>query len=263
MRMREIVVLTAGLLTLTLPLLATLESRALAQTGNPSLLNRGRIRTKPKSGPSNSPTASTSVRPSRRQLTVSMGVSSLSYTQTGVTPFGAILITPKLDFRMPLGASRWSIGANAFGTALSLSSEFPAGTTGVRFIGVNWRLGYRLTNPGPWVAEVAGGTYFDTMVTSGAQFGYQNLVGPQLLLRVGRALSSSLLTGYGKYALMSSGFSFAGGSSQMAFGLSWAKKVGGGQLAVLGDFAQLSYLDGDNSVEVNTLSLGTGYIFSF
>ena len=225
---------------------------------NPSLLQR-RTRPKPKPAPSPSP----SVRPASKQLTVSVGVSSMSYVQTGLSGFSAILVTPKVDYRMPLGASRWSLGANAFGTALSLSSEYPEGTNGIRFIGANWRLGYRLTRSGPWAAEIAAGTYFDTMLVSGTQFGYQNLVGPQAFLRVGRAIGNSLVSGYAKYALMSNGLAFSSGSSQVASGLSWSRRAGPGQLVLQGDFARLAYAQESSSVEVTTLSLSSGFAFGF
>jgi hypothetical protein len=187
----------------------------------------------------------------------------MSYSQTGLAPFGAILITPKVDIRMQLGTSRWSLGANAFGTALSLSSEYPDGTNGIRFIGANWRLGYRLTRSGPWAAEIAAGTYFDTMLVSGGPFGYQNLVGPQVFLRVGRAVGNSLVSGYAKYALMSNGLAFSSDSSQVASGLSWSRRAGPGQLVIQGDFAHLSYAQGSSSVAVSTLSLSSGFAFGF
>ncbi len=202
-------------------------------------------------------------------LALSFSTTSTSLRQTGINPVSASLLTAKLDYRRQFQKSRWSLGLNTFLTLLPVSSNLPAGAS-LRFLGVNGRLGYRLTDAAsPWSVETAFGLYYQTTLVSGSSFGYQHLTGPQLLLRVARIFRTagaapSLLGGYAKYAMMSEGFRLARMTNhEMAAGLSWAGKIAQLPLSFSLDYATLEFGDGVDTISVRSFSVGAGYRWSF
>jgi hypothetical protein len=181
----------------------------------------------------------------------------------------ALFLTGKLDYRRQFEKSRWSLGLNTFFTLLPISSSLPEGAS-LRFVGVNGRLGYRLTDSANgWIAETSFGLYYQTTLVSGASFGYQNLGGPQLFLRVVRILrsagsSSSLVAGYLKYAMMAEGFQLSRMTNhEVAAGLSWAGTLAKLPLSFSFDYATLEFAYGVDAITVKTLSAAAGYRWTF
>jgi hypothetical protein len=186
-----------------------------------------------------------------------------------VAAVDATLLTAKLDYRRQFRASRWSLGLNTFFTLLPLASNLPPSSS-LRFLGANWRLGYRVTDAGtPWMVETAFGAYYQTTLVSGASFGYQHLTGPQLLLRAARAFKSagaapSLVGGYLKYAMMAEGVRLSRMTNhELAAGLSWAGTLARLPLSFSVDYATLEFGDGVDTISVRSLSAGAGYRWSF
>ena len=218
-------------------------------------------------------------------LSISTGFSSVSFQQTGLAPVSALILTPKIDFRHQFGQSRWSFGINTFFSAATLSSNLPADTS-MGFIGVNWRLAYRLTEPrNPWNIELSGGTYYETMMVSDQAFGFQNLIGPQTVLRMARAVTpsrrdtsvlrmaravtpsrrdTSFVAAYAKYALMTEGFRLTNmANRETAFGLSWAGRIVGAPVSIMADYATLDLTSDTDTITLRSVTLGAGYRLSF
>ena len=93
-------------------------------------------------------TSSETPSPERKYFfTPALGYTFISYTQSREQPFSGTGLTAKLSFRYIVLPSRWDLGANAFFTALPLSSN-RAGVT-ARYLGLNLRAGYAL----PWLTQ--------------------------------------------------------------------------------------------------------------
>jgi len=127
-----------------------------------------------------------------------------------------LALTPKLAGRTTLSASgKWDAGANAFFTALPLSSSGPTPAT-FRYLGINARVGYRFSREdAPWQYSLHGGIYYSTMIVSDDSFGYRGVSGPQLFPTVTRILGKDRqASAYFKYSPIAAGFNLQSLSSR-------------------------------------------------
>jgi len=114
---------------------------------------------------------------SRFQLNPGFGVTLLEYRETTATLYSSVSLTAKVSVRYKI-SSRWSLGANTYFTAASLSRD-KLGRV-LRFLGVNGRVGYRLPFvPSPWSLSIMVGVYYTTTFTSDNSIGFKNMFGPQ------------------------------------------------------------------------------------
>lgn len=135
---------------------------------------------------------------------VALGITSSSFSETGLANFTEVSLTPKISYQHPL-SSNWDLGGNIFITAVPLLTS-ESGVSAY-FLGVNARAGYRLPwLSKPWTLSLAGGIYYTTMFTSGRTFGFTNMVGPQLFPTLRRTIGERYMAGiYTKYSPVTSG----------------------------------------------------------
>ena len=114
-------------------------------------------------------------------------------------------------------------------------------------MGLNARIGYAV----PFVREpfrlnLMGGIYYTTMFTQLANFGFQNLMGPQVfpIFRVSTGPNSAVSV-YLKYSPFGSGFNPSLASHELAGGLSYAYRMSSLWCTIGLDLAALS-LDVDS-----------------
>jgi len=202
-------------------------------------------------------------------LTFLLRPTSLLFSQTGIPTFRVSLLTGEVDYRRVFVNSSWTLGLNASGTILPLNSQVPDGSS-MRVLSAAWRLGYRLPwISSPWGLEVAGGSFFQTMLVSENGFGFQNLTGPQVVLRSARMFRPAgaapfLITGSVKY------LKFFGveqssvlSNSEVGVELAWNGSFFRLPINVTAQYSTFSFDDGTDSIRMKSLSLGAGYRFQF
>lgn len=151
---------------------------------------------------------------------VGLGVSSITYSQTTLPDLSEIALTPKVSYQHPL-SHHWDLGGNIFMTALPITTN-QSGVSAY-FLGINVRAGYSLPIiPKPWTLSIAVGGYYTTMTSSGRDFGYRNMFGPQVFPVLRRSLGPKNMIGtYFKYSPVTGGGSpFNFSSHELATGLS-------------------------------------------
>ena len=136
-------------------------------------------------------------------------------------------------------------------------------------MGLNWRFGYRLTgDQSPVIAELAAGSYYETMLTSGEKFGFRNIFGPQVLVRVTAKLWSGpkrvdFISTYFKLAPLSDHLKIMGlNSRELATGLGWAGQLGGLPVVAGMDYTDLRFPSVADDIHIKTLAFGFGFRFS-
>jgi hypothetical protein len=194
---------------------------------------------------------------------VALGVTHISYSQTGITAFDESLVSFKASYQHPLSRS-WDFGINTYVDflPLSMSSYNVYG----RFFGLNARVGYALPiHSHRWAISVAGGAYYTTMFTSGQNFGFRNLFGPQLFPIIRYSLSfRDSLSVYYKFSPITSGTSFSFSSHEQAAGLILTRTLPKRKtVSVTLDFIQDEVNIQGNAVQSqsNCANLGFGYGF--
>ncbi len=207
----------------------------------------------------------------------SLGLSIISYTETGITPLSETALTGKISYGRALPWRRWDWGVNSFLTLLPLTaSKSPS----ARFLGVNARVGYTLPFiQEPWKVSILGGFYYTTMIvnlanlTAVEKFGFSNMLGPQLFPTVRRRLNNGqTVSGYLKFSPVSGGpFLLGVANREIGLGMTYSRPVGKNEhpLSVGIDLARIS-LQQDFIVRGNTYtveiqsssySLAVGYGF--
>ena len=153
-------------------------------------------------------------------LTVGLGVTSISYSQTGFPDLSEIVLTPKITYQQPLKGA-WDAGGSLYMTALPLHSDQNNMTA--YFLGVNARIGYTLPMiPKPWTLSVAVGAYYTTMFTSGIGFGFRDLWGPQIFPVLRRDLThGNIVSACFKYSPVTSGSSVGFSNHELAAAVSY------------------------------------------
>jgi len=204
----------------------------------------------------------------------SMSFAAISYSQTNCCSGSGVFATPRVGYRHDFKGSRLSMGLNSFITAFPIYSRMPE-RSNIHFWGVNWRVGFPLITDSPvWGADMAFGSYYQNMFSSGNAYGYRNLFGPQALVRVSRALSlkrknNQILSTYFKFAPMTDRVKVMNlENRELAVGLSWSGTIGSTPLTFGLDYAHLRFgrllyeQNGIDRVQVKTLSLGVRWNFS-
>ena len=192
----------------------------------------------------------------------SLGVTYLSYSETGKADFSSVLTTLKVSMQGALVPPSWIYGVTGFVTILPISISHSDAT--VRFLGLNLRAGYIIQNIGSrWRLSLLGGLYYTTMfVTASNPFGFRNLMGPQLFPVFSKVLNpSDAISFYLKYSPVGGGFAIASSSDrEVAGGLGWTRVLANGHSLSTGlDIADLQLLSGANTLDSRTYSLSLGY----
>ena len=195
-------------------------------------------------------------------FTPSLGITSVSYSQTESDDYSGILLTGKLAYGKSFDRSPWSLSANAFASLLPLQSN--QSEVRVRFVGLNARIGYVLPFPSRvWKASLMAGAYFSTMFVSESVFGYKNVSGPQLYPTLQRYFNNGDIgSAYLKYSPISNAFGFLNLSNrELAAGIGWLHSFGPRKLLLNLDLAHLRFLLNGTEIQnrSTTLSIGVGF----
>jgi hypothetical protein len=187
----------------------------------------------------------------------SLGTTHLSYTETNIAPFSAILVTPKLGITYAL-SEQWNLGASAFMNVASLSSSNPA--TLVRFTGLNARVAFSFAaSHSPWKTSLMLGAYSLGMSVTPKTFGFDRLLGPQAMIAERKTLDDlNALTAYAKYSalMLQSGLSLS--NRELAGGLSYERKLGGNFYTLAFDASIFDFAVEPVQSQSRTLSLSLG-----
>ncbi|MBY0472618.1 hypothetical protein K2X30_15745 [bacterium] len=193
-----------------------------------------------------------------------LNFSYISYSESGRDTFSEIALTGKASLSYAF-SKRWSTMGSFYITLLPLSSttrDLP------RFLGLNFRIGYKLPFVSdPWDLTLLAGYYFTTMFVPSGNYGFQNMSGPQLypVLRKNNPSGSSAY-GYVKFSPVSNQLSLLRMSNrEMAFGagMSFPPNSKGGAYGVTFDaaFVNLFFPESDVTISTYSISLGASYAF--
>lgn len=203
----------------------------------------------------------------RHSFSATLGATLLGYEETDSDPLNQIAMTGKMAYTYLLFPPRWDFGASAYMNLATVSTNQPGKTA--RFLGLNARIGYVV--PGvqePWRLSLMSGVYWVSMFVTGNEFGFNNLMGPQVFPVLRKMMpSGDSIVGYGKFSPVGSGLSFLNlGNREIAFGASYIHRLSGFHALSVGlDFSdlRLSIPNEDQSAIVDiasrSISLGVGY----
>jgi hypothetical protein len=195
-----------------------------------------------------------------KPLSVALGVTSISYTETEVANYSSTALTLKANYFRPTPFKRWNIGVGGFFTLLPIQESAPASA---RFLGVNLRLGYSLiANPTVWRIGIYGGFYLTTMYVKNDQFGFNDISGPQIFPVVRRIFSGGRsASAYLKYAALVSNASVVSlKSREIAAGGEYVFDYhGGNSRSVQLDFSSLNVVFPSQAISVKTITISSSY----
>jgi len=136
-----------------------------------------------------------------------IGYSALDWKDPGGETLSESTLTAKVSVDYPIGDSRFSLGGNIYSSVAILSKNT---TSHTHFMGTNIRGGYRLPYlKQPWSLRLYGGIYFTTTFGGTSDFGYENLIGPQVYPTLTYTLQNgAMATTYFKYSPVSDGVGF-------------------------------------------------------
>lgn len=245
----------------TLPIQQRLTYAVLTLINFKGEITRERIRLKVEnwkkvaSGPNGSKT---------NRLSLGLGVTQLTYSQTDLESYSALLITPKVSYALRI-TEKFDFGVNLFYNAYTLSSNRSDGVE-ARFLGINARVGYRIPfGQSSWSLSLLGGIYYLTMMVDNREFGFRNIVGPQFfpVLRGGLGRNGSIYL-YGKYSPVSTSiFGFRSlDSREIAGGAGYSHSINSLLSLVFSlDLSQLQIvIEGQKGQATTTsLSIGVGF----
>lgn len=198
--------------------------------------------------------------PKRIFITPGLGLSLISYSETGIAPFSQIAITGKISYAHLVLPPRWDFAANAYMTLLPVSSSQEISA---RFFGASMRIGYVLPSvKAPWRVSLLAGAYYATTFVQGDGFGYKNVSGPQIFPTVRRELpGGDSVLAYFKFSPISAGFSFLQLSNhELAAGLIYSRPLPDGRTASITlDAATLGLSLAGIRVRSTSVSLGVAY----
>lgn len=190
--------------------------------------------------------------PSNIFLTHGLSYSSIRYEDTRLS--SALLmqtLTAKLSYLVLL-SPRWEVSGSAYFTALQFSSNL---TDNTRFFGANGRLGYLFTDrKAPWQFSLGGGLFYSTMIAPAGGYGFNDVVGPQILPVVRRVFAKgNSISMYGKGALITGGW-------ETAAGLSYGIPLSSGKTISLSvDYSLIDLQIEAVSMKSSSLSFGAGF----
>lgn len=200
-------------------------------------------------------------------LSAGVNVTYIGYKEDGIANYTAGVFTGKASFSHSLFHKNFSYGISTYFTIAPFYRVRPAT---IRFVGVNFRIGYALPFiKDPWRVSLSTGMYYTTTFASGEQFGFKDMAGPQLYPTIVRTLKGgNSIVSYFKFSPVSSGTdALKFKNRELAFGgafvqllknghpLSYSLDVASFQLAipiVTGTEAKISS---------TSVSLGIGYGF--
>lgn len=189
-------------------------------------------------------------------FSLGFGFTNLSYKEDPVANFSEMALTAKGGYSASFNPT-WNYGVSGYFTSLPLSS---GSKTPIRFLGVNLRLGYVLTSvQSPWWVALMTGGYYTTTLVSGKQFGFNNLMGPQLFPVFRKTLNDKQSAQfYLKYSPVSAGglgLSFS--NREIATGGAFNFITEKNKLySITLDLASLSLVVEGVPIQSNSLSLG-------
>ncbi|MGK5085534.1 hypothetical protein WDW37_19780, partial [Bdellovibrionota bacterium FG-1] len=181
----------------------------------------------------------------------------LTYTETRLNPYSAILLTPKLGVTYAL-TNQWSLGVSAFLNAVSLVSSDP--TVGVRFLGLNARAGFAFpAGISSWKTMLMLGVYSLSMTVSNQSMGFDRLDGPQIVVAERKAFDlKNALSAYVKYSALLSGSDLAFAQRELAGGLSFQRRIGTQTYTAGVDASDFGFNIGFIQIQSRTLTFGLG-----
>lgn len=175
------------------------------------------------------------------------------------------VLTGRISYNFFIIPPRWDVGISTYFTLMPL---LKSQTSGLRFLGVNFRLGYLFpSKPGGWSLGLYGGAYYTTTFPlNGGKMGFENMKGPQLYPAMRKQLKkgTSFLT-YFKASPMSSQYGFfTFTSNELAIGALYSDLLSNGHpLSFSIDISRLNFNISqiDFKGTSNTASIGVGYGF--
>jgi hypothetical protein len=197
--------------------------------------------------------------PPRWRKSFSVGITSLTYSQTAVDPFTQKLITIKGGVEIPINDSRWSIGTGFFFNAFELSNT---GNYDLKILGFNLRLGRFLTAPESRVqVRFNGGVYYNTSLSV---IGFKNMLGPQIFPELSyRITNRQSVMIYVKYSpvLVAGGIDIIR-NRELATGIYFRQSLVSGSGFFAGvDIAGLDAAAGSDEARTRSVSFGIGFGF--
>ncbi|MEK6704562.1 MAG: hypothetical protein AABZ06_02130 [Bdellovibrionota bacterium] len=152
----------------------------------------------------------------RFSVTPSLGISFNLLTE-GATNYHLIALTAKASMQYSLSRS-FSIGANSFITAQSLSTNLP--DMRVRYFGANIRFGYAIPwITSPWSLSIATGLSYGRMFVEPGRFGYGDLLYPQIYPSIRRRIDTGAVYAYLKCVPLGDAITdFSMNAREIAFG---------------------------------------------
>jgi hypothetical protein len=200
-------------------------------------------------------------RSNRPFYNVSLGFTSLSYTEGSLANYSGLTSTLKFSYLRSVFPPNWDVGGNIFITLANLTSSMP--DTAVHFLGANLRFGYVLPFfKDPWRASILAGVYYSKMFVTSNSFGFKTLIYPQVYPTVRRALNlSEALYAYLKYVPTNAGPTPSWKEKEIGLGIGWERLLSNRHpLIVSVDYTDFKMVDSLN-VETNfsTISLSLGY----
>lgn len=192
-------------------------------------------------------------------LTPNIGVSILSFSETGMSDVNQKALTAKFNVAYTL-TPLWDTGVSGYFTLMPISSS-PSGTA--RFLGINLRTGYAIPSiEDPWRVAISAGFYYTSMFVSTDLFGFRNMMGPQLFPSIRRTLKNgNNISGYLKFSPISNNAtSISFSSSELALGGAYTiVQRNFHPLSITLDIAKLSLQIETVKMLSTSYSLGVGY----
>jgi len=208
--------------------------------------------------------------PKRWAFNPGLGLTSVTYTQTNtdVGTLTPIMLTFKLGVDYRFKTNDWVIGFVGFMNLMSITPV--TATTGLQFLGLNFRVGKKTSwLKTPWELSLSGGVYYLTMMTTG-NFGFQNVAGPQFYPTLRRVLGNGgAIATYFKFSPISQGFALMSFTNfEIATGLHYQFPKNPGKLGYsLGvDLSQLAITTVDqngNTGSANSQTISLALTVSF
>ncbi len=188
------------------------------------------------------------------QVAPGLGLTSLTWRESGFSNFNELALTLKVSGEYRLGEGNFDLGANVFSTVGILSHT----TNSYRYFwGSNARVGYRIPKiADPWKFRLSAGIYHTTMFGGTNDFGYENLLGPQMFGTLSRRfMNGQIVAVYLKFATVANGASgFSFNDNEFAFGSSYFLKEPNIGFTI--DFSWLSLESKTGLINLNTMTFG-------
>lgn len=195
----------------------------------------------------------------RPVVPISLGLTSIYYTQTGYSKYSAITSTVKAAYGFPLPWKNWDIGMNGYFTAYTLTSNEPEAD--LRFLGLNLRIGYTFHLGTGWSFGLSPGIFYSTMFGN-TEIGFSNLLYPQIFPILKRKFSkqnSGFL--YGKYVPISDSIKLTMDQREIATGVGLSHVLKNGHPIMFNlDYSNIRVnLGARSQIQSNSLSASVGY----